>query len=154
MMEAWHIWVITGLVLWIIEIFTPGFFVMGVFGTACLIVTPVAGAGMSFKLQLFVFGVAVGIMALTIRPFVMRHFYRRNAKTKTNVDALIGKSGFVTEDIDHMTGTGRVKIGGEVWRAVTPDDVRLTIGQKVMVRELEGWKVIVEVATENERRKP
>ncbi len=153
MMEAWHIWVIAGLMLWIIEIFTPGFFVMGVFGTACLVVALVAGAGVSFKLQLLVFGVAVGIMALAIRPFVMKNFYRRNANTKTNVDALVGKSGFVTEDIDHMTGTGRVKIGGEVWRAVTPDDARLTIGQKVTVRELEGCKVIVEAATENKRRR-
>lgn len=107
MMEAWHIWVIAGLMLWIIEIFTPGFFAVSL-GTACLVVGLVAGkAGVSFKLQLLVFGVAVGIMALAIRPFVMKNFYRRNANTKTNVDALVGKSGFVTEDIDHMTGTGR-----------------------------------------------
>jgi len=36
MLEPWHIWVIAGLLLWIIEIFTPGF-VAGVFGTAALL---------------------------------------------------------------------------------------------------------------------
>jgi hypothetical protein len=39
MLELWHLWVIAGLALFIIEIFTPGF-VMGVFGVACLVVAP------------------------------------------------------------------------------------------------------------------
>ncbi|HUH65637.1 MAG TPA: NfeD family protein, partial [Syntrophales bacterium] len=145
--------IIVGIVLWIIEIFTPGSFVMGIFGTSCLIVAPFAGVGMSVKMQLLIFGVATVIMAFGIRPLIMRHFYRREDKTKTNVEALVGKSGLVTEDIDYMAGTGRVKIGGEVWSAITPDESRVAIGQKVTVREIEGCKVIVEVTNEKEGRK-
>ena len=151
MLEVWHLWVIAGLVLWIIEIFTSGF-VIGVFGTACLIVAPFAGADASFKLQLLVFGAATGVMSLAIRPLLLRHFYRREPTVLTNVDALVGKFGLVTEIIDHSSGTGMVKIGGELWRAVTPDESRVDIGQKVVVREVEGCKVAVEVVTANHRR--
>jgi membrane protein implicated in regulation of membrane protease activity len=93
-------------------------------------------------------------MSLGIRPLILKHFYGREAKFKTNVDALVGKSGLVTEVIDHPSGTGRVKIGGEIWRAVTPDESHVEIGQRVTVREVEGSKVVVEVTTEHERRTP
>ena len=63
MLDAWQLWVIAGLVLWIVEIFTPGF-VIGLFATACLAVAPFAGAGVSFKMQLLVFGVATVISAV------------------------------------------------------------------------------------------
>ncbi len=150
MLEAWHMWVIAGLVLWIIEIFTPGF-VLGVFGAACLTVAPFAGANVSFKMQLLIFGIATAIMSLGIRPLILKHFYGREPKIKTNVDALIGKSGLVTEVIDHPRGTGRVKIGGEIWRAITRNESLVEIGQKVTVREVEGNKVVVETVTEKER---
>jgi membrane protein implicated in regulation of membrane protease activity len=149
MLEAWHLWVIAGLVLWIMEIFTPGF-VVGVFGTACLAVAPFAGADVSFKMQLLVFGVTTVIMTFTIRPLILNHLYGRDPKIRTNVDALIGKSGFVTESIDHLHGSGRVKIGGELWRAITQNDSPVEIGRKVTVREVEGNKLIVETITEKE----
>jgi membrane protein implicated in regulation of membrane protease activity len=151
MLELWHIWVIAGLVLWIVEIFTPGF-VAGVFGTACLIVAPFAGTDFTFKAQLLVFGIATAVMSLGIRPLVLKHFCRAEAKISTNVDALIGKAGLVTETIDHASGTGRVKIGGEVWRAITPDESRVDVGVKVAVRAVEGCKVVVEITSNTERK--
>lgn len=151
MFEVWHIWLIAGLVLWIIEIFTPGF-VIGVFGTGCLIVAPFAGASVSFKMQLLVFGIATAVMSLGIRPLILKHFYGREAKIKTNVDALVGKFGLVTEVIDHLDRTGRANIGGENWRAITLDESRVEIGQKVIVKAIDGCKIIVEVANDTERR--
>jgi membrane protein implicated in regulation of membrane protease activity len=143
MLEVWHIWVIAGLVLWIIEIFTPGF-VLGVFGTACFIVAPFAGADVTLKMQLLVFGIAAAAISLGIRPLILRNFYGREAKVKTNVDALVGMSGLVTEVIDNAAGTGRVRLAGEVWRAVTPDDSPIEVGEKVTIREIDGCKVVVE----------
>lgn len=145
MIEVWHLWIIAGLVLWIIEIFTGGF-VLGVFGTACLIVAPFAAANLPFKVLLLSFGVSAGGLSLGIRPLVVKHFYRRESDVLTNVDALIGKVCSVTEPIDHSSGTGTVKIDGESWRAVTPDESRIDIGSKVVVRAVEGCKVAVEVA--------
>lgn len=146
MFEVWHMWVIAGLVLWLIEIFTPGF-VVGVFGTACLIVAPFACADVTFKMQLLVFGIATAAISLGIRPLILRHFYGREANIKTNIDALVGKAGLVTESIDNALETGRAKIGGDVWRAVTSDDSRVEVGQKITVREIEGCKLVVESTT-------
>ena len=41
MLEIWQLWAITGILLWIIETFAP-VFVTGIFGTACLILGPLA----------------------------------------------------------------------------------------------------------------
>jgi len=151
MLEVWHMWVIAGILLWIIEIFTPGF-VIGVFATACFIAAPFAGSGVSLNLQLLVFGIATGVMTFAVRPLILKYFYSQEAKIKTNVDALVGKSCTVMEAIDHRTGTGRVKIGGEIWRAVTPDESKVDIGQKMIIRGVDGCKVVVEITTENERK--
>ena len=149
MLENWHLWIISGLLLWIIEIFTPGF-VAGVFGTACLLVSPFAYANLSLKLQLLIFGIATAIVAFGVRPLMLKHFYGQEAKTQTNVDALLGKSGLVTEMIDNAAGTGRVKLGGEIWRAVTTDNTRVETGQEVVVQGIEGCKVLVKTVTKNE----
>ncbi len=151
MVEWWHIWVLTGIGLWIAEVFTPGF-VAGVLGTACLVVAPFAGAGFSFKAQLLVFGMGTLAMAFGVRPRVLRHFRLEGPNSQTNVDALIGGTGLVTEAIDSKSGTGQVKIGGENWRAVTPDETRIDVGAKVTVRAVEGCKVVVRVASNAERK--
>jgi len=99
MLEVWHIWIIAGLVFWIVEIFTHGF-VDGVFCAKCLIVAPFASVGIPFKMQILVFGIATAVMSLTIRPLILKHFFGREAKIKTNMDALVGKSGMVTGVVD------------------------------------------------------
>lgn len=143
MLEVWHMWVITGLLLWIIEIFTPGF-VTGVFGTACLIAAPFAGTGASFKMQLVVFGTATAVLSLGIRPLILRNFCSREPKIKTNIDALVGKTGVVTEAIDNDSRMGRVRIGSEEWRAISLDEMQVGVGQKVTVHEVDGCKVVVQ----------
>jgi len=144
MIEWWHLWVVAGVALWILEIFTPGF-VAGVFGTACWIAAPFAGAGASITVQLLVFGMATAVLTLAIRPLILKCFSRSGEQLKTNMEALVGRTGLVTEPIDPAAGTGQVKIGGELWRAVTRDEVRVDAGVKVGVIEVEGCKVIVHV---------
>ena len=145
MLEMWHLWVIAGLALLIVEIFTPGF-VIGVFGVACLVVAPFAGGHASLNTQLLVFGIATAAMSLGIRPLIIRYLCRRESMTKTNVDALVGRTGLVTEAVDHASNQGRVRLGGEEWRAVTPDESKIEAGTKVVVKSVEGCKVIVESA--------
>ncbi len=99
MLELWHLWIIGGIVLWIVEIFTPGF-VAGVFGTACLIIASLAAFGASLTLQLLFFGVAAAGMGLAIRPLVLKPLYKLGAKEPTNVDDIVGKTGVVIETID------------------------------------------------------
>jgi membrane protein implicated in regulation of membrane protease activity len=145
MFQVWHLWVIAGLALWIIEIFTSGF-VIGVFGTACLIAAPFALAGASFTSQLLAFGIATLILFFAIRPFVVKHLYHAEHKARTNVDALIGAIGLVVDPVDHFAGTGSIKIGGEIWSAISLSENDIETGTKVIVRGIEGCKVRIEPA--------
>ena len=150
MLHAWHYWVMAGFVLWIAEIFTPGF-VLGVFGTSCFFVALAAWAGLGFKVQLLVFGIATVIISLSLRPLILKFFYGGKSKIKTNVDALLDQAGFVVEAIDPAAGTGRVKVGGEPWRAVSRDESPMQLGQKVKVLAVEGCTVVVEPFDKTEK---
>ncbi|NTV93158.1 MAG: NfeD family protein [Chlorobiaceae bacterium] len=149
--ELWQWWAIAGVVFWIIEIFIP-VFVTGIFGTASLLVVLLAVAHFPLKIQLLSFVVISAFLTIWIRPIILKNFYRRGDLTETNARALIGKTGPVVDAIDSIAGTGSVKIGGEIWRAVmNTDKYRVDAGQKVIVRGIEGNKVIVDFETETER---
>ena len=142
-MEWWHFWLIVGLILFIVEIFTPGF-VMASFGTAAILTTIFAALGLSFKLQLLSFAVATLIVFFTIRPLLKKYFYRFDDPLRTNVHALIGKRGKVIERIDNSENSGRVQLGGEDWRARTIHDESIEVGEIVKVVRIEGATAFVE----------
>jgi membrane protein implicated in regulation of membrane protease activity len=50
----------------------------------------------------------------------------------------------VIETIQPSARAGRVKIGGEDWRAVTDDESNLEVGRKVRIKGIDGNKVVVE----------
>lgn len=153
MFEAWHLWIIAGFILLIVEVFTPAF-VMAVFGLACFFAAPFAGYGCSLTLQLIVFGVVSAVLMFSIRPLVLKGLCRSASPYKSNVDALAGQTGCVIEAIHPATKTGRVKIGGEDWRAVTVDESDIEAGQKVLIKGIEGNKVLVELCGREENMPP
>ncbi|HNY26730.1 MAG TPA: NfeD family protein [Candidatus Sumerlaeota bacterium] len=142
--QAWHLWVIAGIILLILEVFTPGF-VMVVFGLGCFVTALFAGYDCSVTLQLVVFVVACATLMFSIRPLVLKTLQRNTPKYNTNADALIGQTGCVIEAIHPASRTGRVKIGGEDWRAVTVDESDIEAGQKVLIKGIDGNKVVVEL---------
>ena len=64
-------------------------------------------------------------------------------KEKTNVNAIIGQTGFVIEEITPAK-FGQVKVGGIMWTAVSkdPNDI-IEAGAEVVVAGVEGVKLIV-----------
>lgn len=68
---------------------------------------------------------------------------------RTNVDALLEKTGLVTERIDGLAGTGRVKVGGEDWRADAVDDSTIETGSRVRVVRIEGITLKVQPEERN-----
>lgn len=92
-------------------------------------------------LQVAVFlGVSL-LMLLLLRPFLRR--YVDPHKVPTNVDAIIGREGVVTETVDNLRGSGAVKIGGMTWSARSEDGVALGVNTVVRVCAVEGVKLIV-----------
>ncbi|MDO4458671.1 MAG: NfeD family protein [Clostridia bacterium] len=95
-------------------------------------------------LQLVIF-VTVSIIALFVtKPLVKK---LRVADTQaTNADRYIGMTGRVTTEINEITGTGRVLVGGNSWSAKTKNGSIIPEGTMVKVEAIEGVKLIVHPA--------
>jgi membrane protein implicated in regulation of membrane protease activity len=68
------------------------------------------------------------------RP-LFQHFSKRHL---TNTDALIGQLGRVSERIDASTGTGRVQVGGDDWKAVSTESALLEPGVQVEIIRVDS----------------
>lgn len=96
-------------------------------------------------LQIVVF-LAVSAAALALlRPIARKYFTPR--LTRTNVDALTGKTCLVVTDIDNLTGSGQVKIGDVEWSARSATGEPISAGELVKIDRVEGVKVYVTPVT-------
>ena len=97
--------------------------------------------GAALWLQVLIFALVSLLMLLLLRPFL--HRFVDPHKISTNVDALVGKEGIVTEAIDNLEAVGAVKLGGLTWSARSEHGERIPAGTVVTVRAVEGVKAIV-----------
>ena len=97
--------------------------------------------GAKFWLQIVVFVTVTGVSLYLLRPIAKKHF---NAKvTRTNVDALVGKTCLVTASIDNMQSAGQVRLGDVEWTARSSTDDPISVGTQVRIDRVEGVKVFV-----------
>lgn len=87
--------------------------------------------------------IATGLLLLfTTKPFFEKILRARPA-SKTNTDALIGKSAAVIEEIDNIAEIGAVKIEGKVWSARNLDgNAVIPVGSIVEIKKIEGVKLM------------
>ncbi len=86
------------------------------------------------------FAVSVCLLVFTRKIFVEK---LHTGKETTNVDALIGEAGQVISQIKPMS-VGQVKVKGQVWSAIAEDDnLTLDEGSVVVIKAIEGVKLIV-----------
>ena len=97
--------------------------------------------GVAVWLQVLIFALVSGGMLVLLRPFLRR--YVDPYKIRTNVDALIGRNGIVTESIDNLKAHGALKLDGLVWTARSETGAAIPAGSVVVVRAVEGVKLIV-----------
>ncbi|MBP7949954.1 MAG: NfeD family protein [Verrucomicrobiales bacterium] len=136
-LDAWHWWMILGIILIICEMYTVSFFLAS-FGVAALGSALAAALGASVTWQLGVFALASAAVLVLLRPVFARGLYRRSENRPTNVDALAGVAGTVVEDIPAAGLAGRVRIFGEEWRAVSSNGQVLLTGCLVEVVAVDG----------------
>lgn len=134
-------WLIIAVVLGVIEGATVDlvaiWFALGAFVT----IIP-AAMGLPFWMQLIVF-LAVSLVTLAFtRPIAVNVL--KVKKISTNVDRVIGMIGVVTQPIDNIAGEGRVLVNGLEWSARSDDGVPIDVKESVLIKSIEGAKVIVE----------
>ncbi|MCR5837552.1 MAG: NfeD family protein [Lachnospiraceae bacterium] len=112
------------------------------FALGSLVALAACMLGANMWVQLILFVVVSAASMLLVRPFALR-FVNKDVE-KTNVEAVTGKTGKVTETINNIEGTGTVFIDGLEWTARTEDDSE-TIEKDTIVRvvRIEGVKAIV-----------
>lgn len=141
-MHDWQVWIVAALMLLVAEMFAPGFWL------ACVAVGSLAAALVAAVLPglvapVLTFSAATVLSLVALRPFLVQHIHRAG-HVRTNVDALIGKTGVVSQRIDPATQQGRVVVEGEDWRGATVDDAPVEPGTRVMVLRVEGTTLFVE----------
>ena len=91
--------------------------------------------------------VVVSLLSLILTKPIIKKF-NVVQPNPTNSDRFIGKEGDVIKDIK-TNEYGEVKIFGEVWTAMSKQKGTLKVGTKVIVKDIEGVKLVVEKKEEN-----
>ena len=97
--------------------------------------------GAAAWLQVLIFALVSAGMLLLLRPFLRK--YVDPHKIRTNVDAVIGQEGIVTEAIDNLEAVGTVKLNGLPWSARSESGAKIASGTVVTVRRVDGVNLIV-----------
>ena len=108
-------------------------------GALVAMLASIFGAPLWLQFVLFVV-VSIGLL-LAFRPLLKKYITPK--KAATNVDAVIGSQGIVTERIDNLSGTGRVKLGSLDWSARSQTGACIEAGTVVKAESVQGVKVFV-----------
>lgn len=135
------IWVVAAAFFLVIEIFTVSFFIscFGVGAIASAIVAVFAPE--AYTTQMAVFVVVSAITVALTRRFADR--VSGEQAEDFGVDRLRGQPGVVVQAIDPVTGSGRVRVEREEWRADSATMEPIEIGSMIEVIEIEGTHLVV-----------
>ena len=115
----WQIWLVIGVILFIVEIFTPTMFFINMAIGAMFAAVP-AFYGLDFMYQVICFGIVSGLSFAFLRPFLLNKF---NLGNDEKMDVHAKYIGAQAKTVTEITKTsGRIAVFGEEWDARTKDD--------------------------------
>lgn len=141
--EIWHYWLAAALVFFIFEMVVPSFVIFN-FGMGSLFGCLAASINLALEWQLVFFSLATLSSFFLIRPVVKKWAYTRSQKIKTNIEAIVGRIGVVSETIDPLSGKGRVKLDGDDWMARSGSPETIPVNTRVKITEVDSIVLIVE----------
>lgn len=95
-------------------------------------------------LQVVLFLLVSCALLAALLPFTRK--YLKPKLTATNIDSVIGSTGYVTIPIDNAAAQGQVKLDAMVWTARSLTGEPIPEGTLVRVHHIEGVKVYVSPA--------
>ncbi|KGN75020.1 hypothetical protein HQ47_03685 [Porphyromonas macacae] len=145
LLSSWQFWLIAGLVLFILELFTPGF-LLACFGVSAIIAAIPTLFGFHPIWAILTFAVCSVLSLWLLRPLMLR--LSKRPEVATNTRALIGRKVKVVEVIDPETDNGLVKVDGDIWMAKTLDNEKeiLPIGTDVIIVDQKSLVLYVRKA--------
>jgi inner membrane protein len=134
-------WFLFGLVLFLLELVIPGFFIfffgLGAWVTAvvCLFGNP------GTNLQIIIFAVISVLSLIALRRIIQKKFfYSKGTQSDDVEDEFTGKEALAKCDFGGMK-TGKVEFKGTTWNAESTHEIQE--GQRVIIIEKESFKLIV-----------
>lgn len=144
--NLWQVWLVIGLACLIAELVSGGFFLMCfAIGAGAAALTALAGG---LVVQTVVFVVVTVASIYYVRPFAVKYLHEDKDVRPSNADAVIGRTGTVTETIAEG-GYGRVAIDGDDWKAQTTAAATLPAGSRVKVTGRDSVIITVVPETAN-----
>ena len=140
--HLWQFWLVVSLCCLVLELFSGGFYILS-FAIGAVPSIIIAACGGGFYWQLASFAVFSLLSLTLVRPFAMK--FMRNGKEErlSNADAIIGRVGVVSEEID-QNGFGRVALDGDDWKAHSADGSAVEKGARVKILSRESIIITVE----------
>ena len=136
------VWFLLGLVLFLLELVIPGFFIfffgLGAWITAltCLIGNP------GVNLQILIFAITSVISLIALRKIIQKKFfYSKDDKSEQVEDEFTVKEAVASGDFGSDLH-GKVEFKGTTWKAESTSEIKK--GQIVIIKEKENFKLIVE----------
>lgn len=135
------LWLLAAVVFGVVEAATVQLMsVWFAVGAVAAMAAALLGAGVWAQFVVFL-AVSVLVLALT-RPLSKKLL--RAGVVHTNADSLIGRIGAVTVEIGGPGEVGRVLVDGQDWAAISEDASPVAKGEKVLIKAIEGVKLVVE----------
>ena len=138
------VWLGLVIVFLIVEAACPIHLVSLWFAVGSLVALAVQALGGPLWLQVALFLMVSGVLLAALWPLTKR--YLKPNLTATNVDSVIGSTGYVTAAIDNVAALGQVKLGGMEWTARSTSGAPIPAGTLIRVDRIEGVKVLVSPA--------
>lgn len=144
LMEDWLVWFLAAIALLVGEMFTAGFWLACLAAGAVVAGVVALVPGLGAVSQGIAFTVSSMLSMGGLRPKLMQYFQLGpGTELRTGVDALLGKTGIVTERIGPGL-PGRVKVEGEDWRGASSDTEVIEPGTHVTIIQVDGTTLMVE----------
>ena len=135
------IWLLVAIIFGVIEAATVQLMsIWFAVGAVAAMVAALLGAGV--WLQFVVFLVVALLVLVFTRPLVKKVL--KVGRVHTNADSMVGRIAAVTVDIAGPGEVGRVLVDGQDWAAVSEDGAPIPKGERVLVKAIEGVKLVVE----------
>jgi membrane protein implicated in regulation of membrane protease activity len=140
--NMWQIWAIVAVVCLILELSSGDFFII-CFSIGAVFAVIGAAVGLNIYWQLALFAIFSLLSVLFVRPVALRYLHKNEPNKPSNADALLGRTGRVTEAIKPEQN-GYVQIDGDMWRAVSTSPIEIPAGTTVRVVGRKSTIITVE----------
>lgn len=131
--NMWQLWAVVAIVCLILELSSGDFFII-CFSIGAVFAVIGAALGLSVYWQIALFAAFSAIAIFTVRPVALRYLHKNEPNKPSNADALLGRTGKVTEAIT-VGGNGYVQIDGDLWKAISNADIPVGTTVRVIGRE-------------------